>query len=314
MFNSIYADQISQEGDTILTLEDEQMLAIQLREGIRLRQQFIPGFIGSVESLVASANQIQKGEYARIRLVQSQLKWVIVLAKKVFREGSSSSVSLDDVIQEGNLGLLRGVVKFDETKGLKLSTYCTFWIKQYIYRYIESQQGICRLPPQIADRIPAYKRLESEFLAHKSRVPTVDEIKERLKVSTNTAEALSVYRISSVSLNQKVANTENMVYADIIADTKVDANIELFIDLDNKKLISNLLDSILQPRNRAILIQLYGLDGNPPKTLEEVGELHQITRERVRQLRDKAFIRIRTTLSQSHYEQLSQGGFYDTIR
>ena len=227
-------------------------------------------------------------EDAKRRLIECNLRLVMSITRNYTRAG----VPLLDLIQEGNLGLIRAVEKFDYTLGYKLSTYATWWIRQSISRALAEQGRTIRLPVHVADQVRRVTRARRVLGQKLNRDPSVDEIaKEADFTPKRVAELLELVQ-EHVSLETPVGDGESMM-GDLIEDHNAAAPEAATSD---KLRSSELAEAIarLKPRQQQVLVERFGLNGAKPKTLEEVGKILGITRERVRQLETRALRELRT--------------------
>jgi RNA polymerase primary sigma factor len=227
-------------------------------------------------------------EEARRRLVESNLRLVMSITRNYTR----ADVPLLDLIQEGNLGLMRAVDKFDWTMGFKLSTYATWWIRQAVQRALAEQSRTIRLPVHIADQVRRVQRARRALGQQLSRDPTFDEIAAETELTPLRVSELLDLVQDHVSLETPVGDGES-VMSDLIEDLNATApEAETSEKFRSSELAKAMLR--LNPRQQRVLTERFGLDDGKPKTLEEVGALLGITRERVRQLETRALRELRT--------------------
>jgi RNA polymerase primary sigma factor len=255
----LYVRQIG--GGPLLTREEERELARRKDEG---------------------------DEEAKKRLIESNLRLVMAIT----RNYTKASVPLLDLIQEGNLGLIRAVEKFDYRLGFKLSTYATWWIRQAITRALADQGRTIRLPVHVADQVRRLLRARRQLAQKLNREPTLAELARETQESEERVRELLELMETPVSLETPVGDGESL-YGDLIEDTKSDRPEEsTAIQLRHRELAQALAH--LNPRMREVLELRFGLSGRDPKTLEEVGDRLGVTRERVRQLESRALRELRT--------------------
>lgn len=245
----------------------------------------------TVEEEVELAQRIRKGDQAALeKLTRANLRFVVSVAKQYQNQG----LSLPDLINEGNLGLIKAAEKFDETRGFKFISYAVWWIRQSILQALAEQARIVRLPLNKIGSINkinnTFARLEQEF----QREPTFNEIAEALDIAPkDVKEAL---KISSrhVSMDAPLkADEENTLY-DVLLHSESESPDSHLLDDSLRREIERSL-STLSPREADIVRLYYGLNGEPPYSLEEIGKLFNLTRERVRQIKEKAIKRLRHT-------------------
>jgi RNA polymerase primary sigma factor len=226
-------------------------------------------------------------EAARQRLIESNLRLVMSVARNYAR----AEVPLLDLIQEGNLGLMRAVEKFDYKLGYKLSTYATWWIRQAIARALVDQGRTIRLPLHVADEVRRLLRTRRQLAQKLNREPTLPELAAEAKQSEDRVHELLELIEIPVSLETPVGDGESL-YGDLLEDVRASAPLELTADKARAKDLVEALGT-LEPRLRRVLTLRFGLDGGTPCTLDEIGADVGVTRERVRQLETRALRELR---------------------
>jgi RNA polymerase primary sigma factor len=243
----------------------------------------------SREEEVELAKQIkQSDEESLDKLVRSNLRFVVSVAKKYQNQG----VSLSDLINEGNLGLIRAAHKFDETKGIKFISYAVWWIRQAILQALAEQSRIVRVPLNRAGTLHRIGKRSSALQQELGREPTVEEIAEGMDISEEeVAKTLSISQ-SHLSLDAPLTPGEDNKLLDYLPDTQNAGPDQETFERALSDSIEEVL-STLKEREAKILRLYFGLDGQEPMTLEEIGSMMGITRERVRQIKEKALARLR---------------------
>jgi RNA polymerase primary sigma factor len=241
------------------------------------------------EQEVELAGRIRTGDQEALdTLVRSNLRFVVSVAKKYQNQG----VTLGDLINEGNLGLIRAAHKFDETKGIKFISYAVWWIRQAILQALAEQSRIVRVPLNRAGALHRIGKRSSLLLQELGREPTVEEIAEELDISHDEVSRTLAISQSHLSLDAPMTPGEDNRLLDYLADQFAIGPDE---DTYERALSGSIEEALgtLKEREAKVLRLYFGLDGSEPMTLEEIGALLNITRERVRQIKEKALLRLR---------------------
>ncbi len=253
--------------------------------------------IGQVKLLtpqeeITLARRIQRGnKQAREQMITANLRLVV----KIARDYEGLGLPLLDLINEGNIGLMKGVQRFDPTKGAKLSTYASLWIKQAIRRALSNQSKTIRLPVHVLDKMTHIRRAEVKLRETLDREPTDEEVADNLGLH---ARRIRQYRAASrapVSLDSPISSEDSTSISEHVADANAAAPFDRLVNHNDNELVKEVL-ATLDARESRILAMRFGLDNGRPKTLEQVGARLGVTRERIRQIQEQALQKMRVKI------------------
>ncbi|MDD2956161.1 MAG: RNA polymerase sigma factor RpoD [Oscillospiraceae bacterium] len=240
------------------------------------------------EEIDLATRMAQGDPYARKRLSEANLRLVVSIAKRYVGRG----MQFLDLIQEGNLGLIKAVEKFDHTKGFKFSTYATWWIRQAITRAIADQARTIRIPVHMVETINKVKKVSSQLLHKNGHEPTAEEISKELDMPVDKVREIMRVAQEPVSLETPIGEEEDSHLGDFIPDDDAPAPADAASHTLLKEQLSDVLQT-LTPREEKVLRLRFGLEDGRSRTLEEVGKEFNVTRERIRQIEAKALRKLR---------------------
>jgi len=272
----------------LLTGAAEVDLAKAIEAGMEAATLLADGKHRSPEDLELLADLIERGNEARRRLVESNLRLVVSVARRYMNRG----IPLGDLIQDGNIGLMRAVEKFDYRRGFKFSTYATWWIRQAVSRSLADHSRTIRVPVHMVETINKYVRLSSSLQQELGREPTIDEIAKAMETTAERVREIIRILPQPISLENTVGDEADATLADFI----VDENAPDMDDAATKIVLRAQVDGVLgtlTPRERRVVELRFGLDGDKLYTLSEIGAELGVTRERIRQIETKALRKLR---------------------
>ena len=289
-------DDLDVDDSFLKDAEDIELDAVDLLEGIGtedpvrmyLKEIGTVPLLSADEELVLAKRKAEGDESAKERLIEANLRLVVSIAKRYTGRG----MSFLDLVQEGNLGLIKGVEKFDYTKGYKLSTYATWWIRQSVTRALADQARTIRVPVHMVETINKMSKMQRKLTLELGYEPSVTELAEALDMTEDKVMEIMQIAREPASLETPIGEEDDSNLGDFVADNNVvtpEGNVESVMLREH---IDALLGD-LKERERQVIVLRFGLEDGHPRTLEEVGKEFNVTRERIRQIEAKALRKLR---------------------
>jgi RNA polymerase sigma factor (sigma-70 family) len=282
----MYLEEVSSHG--LLTAEDEVQLSRAMEAGRRAQRRLDDSTPLTVEERAHLNRLVHEGNEAKMAFIRCNLRLVISIAKRYTGRG----LDLLDLIQEGNLGLIRAVEKFDWRKGFKFSTYATWWIRQAITRGLGNQARTIRLPVHMVDVVRTVQETEQTLTELLHRTPTSAEIAEASGLDIDRVIAAITAPNDTVSLDRPVGDDGDAELHDFVEDDTSPDPFGYVVDIMRGLYLKDAMAALDEPE-RMVLILRHGLDDGIPRTLSEVGKLLNLTRERIRQIESRALSKLR---------------------
>ena len=289
-------DDVDMDDSFMKDSEDIELDAVDLLEGIGtedpvrmyLKEIGTVPLLTTEEELTLAKRKAEGDEYAKERLIEANLRLVVSIAKRYTGRG----MSFLDLVQEGNLGLIKGVEKFDYTKGYKLSTYATWWIRQSVTRALADQARTIRVPVHMVETINKMSKMQRKLTLELGYEPSVTELADAIEMSEDKVMEIMQIAREPASLETPIGEEDDSNLGDFVADSNVvtpEGNVE---NVMLREHIDSLLKD-LKERERQVIELRFGLKDGHPRTLEEVGKEFNVTRERIRQIEAKALRKLR---------------------
>ena len=284
---------LTAEEEIILANDVKMMLEVERTRQKLLKEDRQPSKVEISAAMGIELKQLEllqyRGKVAKRKMIRSNLRLVVSIAKRYLNRG----VPFLDLIQEGAIGLNRATEKFDPNKGYKFSTYAYWWIRQAITRTIANDARTIRLPIHIVEKLNKLKKAQRNLKQRLQRNPSEDELAEELGINAPQLRQLLELRRQSLSLNHRVGKAEDTELVDLLEDSDLQLPEDRMNETMMRQEITDVLDDVLTQREKDVICLRYGLSTSQPYTLEEVGGMFSLSRERVRQIQSKAMRKLR---------------------
>jgi RNA polymerase primary sigma factor len=273
----------------LLSGDEEVTLAAQYREGRAAQAQLSEASTLDPQARQALEGAIARGQQARECMIRGNLRLVVSQAKQYAGRG----LSFEDLVQEGNIGLIAAVERYDPTRGNRFSTYAVWWIQQRMGRAIANKVRLVRLPVYVNDDLRRLHRARNDLAAALGRRPTPEEVAKEMGMPLKKVRRLAQWENRVLSLNAPVGDEGDSELADLVPDRETPAMEETVARHQLRERMQDMMGKRLRPREREVLRMRFGLDGSQEQTLKQVAEVLGVTRERVRQIEVRALRRLR---------------------
>jgi len=273
----------------LLTKDDEARLGRLVMDGLAALERLDSGARLTPAQRRRLNDEVGAGQRARDQFVVANLRLVVSIARRY----QSTGLPLGDLIQLGNLGLMHAVEKFDFRKGFKFSTYATWWIRQAIARALADKARTIRIPVHVVEKLNKIGRAERKLVTELGREPTADEIAEVTGIDPEEVDSIKRSAQAPVSLEKPVGDEEESEFGQFIADERAESPYERAAEILTKEALREALEN-LSYRERRVLELRYGLGGEHPRTLDEVGRTFNVTRERIRQIENQSLKKLQS--------------------
>ena len=287
----------------LLTRADEERLGMKILAGRQAQAELSrTGSQLKAHECERLENLVEEADRAAEEFIQANLRLVVSVAKKY----TSSGMSLLDLVQEGNVGLMHAVDRFDPRRGFRFSTYATWWIRQAITRAIANSGRAIRLPVQAGDLVSKVRRAQVAIESEKGRRPSVEEVAAECGVAPAKVRQTLTLPLEMCSMSEPHGADADMELGDVIPDTEASSPFEVVAESMLPAQVRSLLESLTERERRVIYLR-YGLDRGKPRTLDEVGQLFSLSREQIRQIERRALMRLREKSERTGARELLVG-------